>query len=127
MAPCRCAISIISVTGVMVPSAFETWVNETMRVLGLRSFSYSSRMIWPLSSTGATRSLAPFSAQSCCQGTMLAWCSSYVMTISSSLSTLRPPQLWAMRLMPSVVAAHEDDLSGDGALMNVRTFSRAPS
>ena len=31
----------------MVPSAFETCVNETMRVRGSSSFSYSSRMTWP--------------------------------------------------------------------------------
>ena len=34
---------------------------------------------------------------------MLAWCSSQVMTISSSFRTLRRPQAWATRLMPSVV------------------------
>ena len=101
-APWRCAIAIISAAGVTVPSALETEVNATMRVRGPSSFSYSSSLTSPLSSTGATRSLAPVAAQSCCQGTMLAWCSSQVTTISSPSRTLRRPQLCATRLIPSV-------------------------
>ncbi len=42
----------------------------------------------------------PSRRTACCQGTMLAWCSSQVMTISSPAPTLRRPQLWATRLMP---------------------------
>ena len=97
------------------------------RVRGSSSFSYSSRMIWPLSSTGATRSFAPFSAASCCQGTMLAWCSRCVMTISSSLLDVASAPGLGDEVDALGRAAHEDDLSGDGALMNVRTFARAPS
>ena len=89
-APWRWAISTISRAGVTVPSAFETWVNETSCVRGPSSFSYSSRRTWPRSSTGATRSRAPFSAQSSCQGTMFAWCSSQVMTISSPFADVAP-------------------------------------
>ena len=40
----------------------------TSLVFSLSSFWYSSRRIWPSSSTGMTRILAPFSAASCCQG-----------------------------------------------------------
>ena len=103
LAPYRCAIAIISCAGVIVPSAFDTWENETSFVRGPSRRSYSSRSTWPGSSTGATRSFAPFSAQSICHGTMLAWCSSQVMTISSSFRMLRRPQLCAIRLIPSVV------------------------
>ena len=120
-------MATISATGVIVPSAFDTWLIEAMRVRGVNSFSYSSRMIWPLLSTGATFRMAPFSAASCCQGTMLAWCSSQVMTISSPSLTLRPPHALAMRLMPSVVPRTKMMLSGDGALMNARTLERAAS
>ena len=59
-------------------------------------------MICPRSSTGATRRRAPFSLQSICHGTMLAWCSSQLMTISSPALDVARPQLCATRLMASV-------------------------
>ena len=74
---------------------------------------------------GRDPQLAPFSAASCCQGTMLAWCSRCVMTISSPSLTLRPPQPW--REVDALGrAAHKDDLSGDGALMKARTLRARP-
>ena len=81
----------------------------------------------PASSTGATRSFAPFSAASCCQGTMLAWCSSQVMTISSPSPMLRRPQLCATRLMPSVAPRTKTMSLTELALRKRRTFSRAAS
>ena len=47
-------MATMSATGVIVPSAFETWLIEATRVRGVNSFSYSSRMICPVLSTGAT-------------------------------------------------------------------------
>ena len=58
--------------------------NETSFVRGPSSLAYSYRMTCPSSSTGTTRRLAPLPRrQSICHGTMLAWCSSQVTTISS--------------------------------------------
>ena len=92
-APTRCAISIICRAGVTVPSAFETWESDTTLVREPSSFWYSSSSICPSLSTGATRSLAPTSLHNCCQGTILAWCSSQVITISSPSLTFCRPQL----------------------------------
>ena len=85
-----------------MPRAFETWASDTSFVRGPSKRAYSSRMTCPRSSTGATRRRAPVSSQSRYQGTMFAWCSSQVMTISSPLPTFFRPQAWATRLMASV-------------------------
>ena len=47
---------------------------------------------------------------------MFAWCSSQVMTISSSCPTLRRPQLCATRLMPSVVPRTKTISRVDGGI-----------
>ena len=79
-------------TGVTVPSALETWVAATSLVRGpsRSSNSLSSRL--PASSTGATFRTAPVCCESSCHGTMLAWCSRWVMTISSPGPRCLPPQ-----------------------------------
>ena len=84
-------------------------------------------MIWPVSSTGATRNRAPVAAHSCCHGTMLAWCSSHEITISSPAPTLARPHACATRLMPSVVPRTNTISRLDGAPMNFATVSRADS
>ena len=58
---------------------------------------------------------------------MLAWCSSQLMTISSPAPTWRRPQLWATRLMASVVPRANTMFFDDGAFRKRRTVSRAPS
>ena len=127
-APWRCAISTISRAGVMVPSAFETCVKETMRVRGLSSFSYSSRMIWPCVIDRRDAKCAPFSEASCCQGTMLAWCSSQVMTISSPAFDVAPAPALGDQVDGLGRAAREDDLSCAKARSgSAATRSRAPS
>ncbi len=78
-------------TGLIVPSAFETWDTETMRVRGERSRSKAAMSTSPASSIGATRSVAPFSSHSICQGTMFEWCSRPVMSTSSPAPTCRRP------------------------------------
>jgi hypothetical protein len=126
-APWRCAISTISRAGVIVPSAFETCVNETMRVFGPSSFSYSSRMTWPRSSTGATRRRAPFSAAELLPrddvGVVLEPRDD---DLVARADVAAPP---ALRDQVDRLgrAAHEDDLFGDGALRKRRTLSRAAS
>jgi hypothetical protein len=111
----------------MVPSAFETCEIDTNRVRGPSSFSYASSTTRPRSSTGATRRRAPVSDASCCQGTMLAWCSSQLITISSPAATLRRPQLLATRLMASVAPRVKTMSLGEGAFKKRRTLSRAAS
>ena len=94
----------------MVPSALETWATATMRVRGPSSFSYSSRSSSPRSFMGMTRSLAPFSSHSICQGTMLEWCSMAEMTISSPALTFLRPQAAGHQVDAFGGAAHEDQL-----------------
>ena len=114
-------------TGVIVPSALETWENATIRVRSDSSRSYSSSITWPLSSTGATRRRAPVAWQSCCQGTMLAWCSSQVIRISSPGPTFARPHAWATRLIASVVPRTNTISSLQEACRKRATFSRASS
>ena len=78
-------------TGFTVPSAFDTWATATIFVRGDSSRSNCSMTTWPSWSRGATRSFAPFSSHSICQGTMFEWCSSPVMRTSSPGPTLRRP------------------------------------
>jgi len=127
LAPARWARSTISFTGVMVPRALETWVMATSLVFSLSSFWTSSRRIWPSSSTGMTRIFAPFSAASCCQGTMLAWCSRMETTISSPAPMFWRPQLWATRLMASVAPRTKMISLAEGAPMKRATLFRADS
>ncbi len=71
-APASCAASMTSRSGTIVPRALDTCAIATIRVRSVSSLRYSSRMIWPLSSTGTTRRVAPRSSASICHGTMLA-------------------------------------------------------
>ena len=57
-----------------------------------------------------TRSFAPFSSQSICQGTMLEWCSMAEMMISSPALTCVRPQVCADQVDAFGGAANEDDL-----------------
>ena len=78
-------------------------------VRGLSSFSYSSMMSSPRSFMGMTRSLAPFSSQSICQGTMLEWCSIAEMMISSPAPHVLPAIGMADQVDAFGGAADEDD------------------
>src|SRR5690606_11740134 len=66
-----CAISIISFTGLTVPSALETYVKETSFVCSENNALYATISNSPLSFIGMTRSLHPFSSHSICHGTIL--------------------------------------------------------
>ena len=79
----RYAAAMMSWMGFTVPSAFETCVQATSFVRAPSSARQASRSSSPASFIGMTRSFAPVAAQASCQGTMLAWCSSVVRTISS--------------------------------------------
>jgi hypothetical protein len=77
--------------GLIVPSALDTCTTATILVRSVSSRSYSSSRISPASSTGATRSRAPFSAHTICQGTRFEWCSIAVTSTSSpGPSAVRP-------------------------------------
>jgi hypothetical protein len=78
-------------TGLIVPSAFETWLSATILVRGESRRSKAAMSTSPASSIGATRSFASFSPHSSCQGTMFEWCSSPVISTSSPLATWRRP------------------------------------
>ncbi len=118
MAPWRCAIATISATGVMVPSAFETCVNETSVVRGLSSFSYSSRMTWPRVVDRRDAQPAPFSARELLPRHDVG----VVLELRDDDLVARADVAAAPALGDEVDAlgraAHEDDLSGDGALRN---------
>ena len=67
----RLACAAISSTGVIVPSALDTWVTARCFVRVVSSLVYSSiRQLSRDSSTGITLSTAPVSDASICQGTM---------------------------------------------------------
>src|ERR1700731_2317340 len=77
------AIFTTSLTGTMVPSAFDICVIATSLVREVSSFSNSSIRKLPSSSTGAHLITAPWRSLRKCQGTMLEWCSMIEITISS--------------------------------------------
>ena len=98
-----------------------------MRVRGPSSFSYSSSSSSPRSLMGITRSRAPFSSHSSCQGTMFEWCSMAPMTISSPAFTFFRPQVCATRLMASVVPRTKISSLLLRAFRNCFTLTRACS
>ena len=65
---------------------------------------------------GTTRSRAPFSSQSICQGTMLEWCSIQVMRTSSPAWSRCPAEALGDEVDRLGGAAGEDDLARLGAL-----------
>src|ERR1039458_9040629 len=77
--------------------------------------------------TGTTFNRASFSVANCCQGTILAWCSSQVISISSSGPMCCRPQLCATRLMASVAPRTKTISFAEDAFRNPRTFSLACS
>ncbi len=58
---------------------------------------------------------------------MLAWCSSWVVTIRSPLATLARPQLKATRLIASVALRTNTISRSDGAPRKAATLRRAAS
>ena len=100
--PRACAIFTTSLTGTMVPSAFDICVIATSLVRRVSSFSNSSIRKLPSSSTGAHLITAPWRSLRKCQGTMLEWCSMIEMTISSPALMFGSPQDEATRLIASV-------------------------
>ena len=80
-APTACAISMISLTGLMVPKRFDWCTIDTHFVV--ESITPGSMLSRPSSVTANQRRLAPVFAHSSCQGIRLAWCSISLTTIES--------------------------------------------
>ena len=94
---------MISPTGLIVPSTFETAVTATSCVRSVSSSSSASRSSCAVvGDRHDTARTAPVRSASCCQGTMLEWCSISVSRISS-------PGL-QVRIAPT--AGHEVDALG---------------
>ncbi len=103
-APNWCALSIISLIGLMVPNAFETWFTNTSFVLFESSLSYSSIINSPSWFMGITFKTAPVRSHNICQGTIFEWCS-IAETINSSPFCNNDVKPVATMLMLCVVPA----------------------
>ena len=116
--PRACAISMISATGLIVPSAFDTWTTATSLV---RSVEQPLELVEPQLARVGDRDdpqLRAFSSQSSCHGTMFEWCSISVTSISSPAPRFARPNVCATRLMASVVPRTKTISRASGALRN---------
>jgi hypothetical protein len=112
----------------MVPSAFETWVNETSLVRGAEQLFVLVEQDLAAVVDGDDAQARAFFRASICQGTMLAWCSIQVMTISSPLLMLLAAPALRDQVDGLGGAADEDDLLGRGRVEEAaRLCSRASS
>ncbi len=121
------ACETIHRTGLMVPSALDRCATASRRVRSVSRRSNAFRSSSPVSVIGTARTVAPVWAATSCQGTMFEWCSIPVIRISSPALRVLRPQLWATRLIPSVVPRVKTISRGDAALRNRATRARTPS
>ena len=125
-APAPCAASASRGMSLSVPSTLDIAVTDTSLAPSSR-VSRSRRSRWPSGVTGIQRSSKPFSAESMCQGTMLAWCSISEITTASPGPRLAAPHERASRLNASVAFLVKTTSLVAGALMKRATLARAPS
>ncbi len=126
-APASWARRVMSSTGLIVPSVFDTWVNATS--LGL-SFSRTSNTSWrriPSSVIGMNSRSASFSCASSCHGTRFAWCSISVRTMTSPRPMFLRPHEYATRLIASVALRVNTTSCGSGTPRNRATVAREAS
>ena len=102
-------------------------VSAIILVFGVIALMTSSAVMTPSSSQSTHLMTAPFCSRRKCQGTMLAWCSRIVSTISSPAWMCSRPKLDATRLIASVADLVKTISSVVSALRNARTLSRAAS
>ena len=116
----------ISATGLTVPSAFETWATDTIRV---RSVSSVVRVEIKLAGVGDRHdaSRAPCCSQRICHGTMFEWCSIAVTSDFVAGADVRAPQGRGDQVDGLGGAAHEDDLLALRALRKRADRLAAPS
>ncbi len=111
----------------MVPRTFETWVSAMSLVFLVIMVGSWSVLRVPLSLIGSILREAFLRVQSCCQGTMLEWCSISVMMMLSPGLRLVSAYECAIRLIDAVVPGVKMISSGCDALMNCWTFVRTDS
>ena len=110
-----------------MPSAFETCVNETRRVCGPSSFSYSSRITWP-----RVVDRRDAEARALLGAELLPRDDVGVVLEPRDDDLVAGADVAAAPALRDEVdslgrAAHEDDVFGDGAFRKRRTLSRAAS
>mmetsp|Transcript_975 Transcript_975/g.2694 ORF Transcript_975/g.2694 Transcript_975/m.2694 type:complete len:201 (+) Transcript_975:571-1173(+) len=128
LAPTARAAATTAGTGSSQPSTLDTCGRATSLVLSPRRERRCARSMHPASvSIRAYLTTAPVRCARSCQGTMLAWCSTSLTTISSPGPTLSRPHECATRLMASVAPRVKTISRRDAALTNCATLSRAPS
>mmetsp|Transcript_8157 Transcript_8157/g.25181 ORF Transcript_8157/g.25181 Transcript_8157/m.25181 type:complete len:236 (+) Transcript_8157:557-1264(+) len=121
------ASSTANATGVWHPKTFETWAIAIKRVRGVTRLRKCSSSTLPSSASScANFSTTPFRSASICQGTMLAWCSKTVSTISSPSQSVSPKEC-ARRFIASVAPFVNTISDGARAFTSLATFSRASS
>ena len=75
---------MISLTGLIVPSALETWASAThLRARRQQPLELVETQFAGVGDRHDAQAGRRVSSQSICQGTILEWCSIQVMTISS--------------------------------------------
>ncbi len=137
-APTSRARATTGSTGVIAPVTFDTCVNATTRVRSVMTLAASSTRTRPSSSTSNQRRTAPVRAASSCHGTMFAWCSASVTTISSpgasakrrAASPPRPSVAFEIPYATRLIAAVAPDvhtISPGRAPTNAATSARASS
>ena len=125
-APWRCAIATISRAGVMVPSAFETCVNATEpRARAEQLLVLLEDDLAAIVDRRDAQPRALLGGRAAATGTMLAWCSSQVMTISSPARDVAPAPALRDQVDALGRAAHEDDLLRRRRVEEARAPSRA--
>jgi len=114
--------------GVMHPITFDTcWMDTILvRLVTRVAIAWMSRH--PFSTlSGMNLRTAPFSSASNCHGTILLWCSSSVIRISSPFSTFALPYVDASRFRLSVAPEVKIISSREGALRKDLSLSRDAS
>ena len=128
LAPTRCAISMTSLTGTIVPSTFETWATATSRVLSLRRSRVGVEEELAVVIDGDDLQLRPGLGGELLPGHDVG----VVLEVRdhdlvAGADVLRRPQLCATRLIASVVPRVKTTFSADGAPRKSATVARAPS
>ena len=126
--PRACASATISATGLIVPSAFDTWHDrDDLRPRRRAAARTRPCRSSPRSSIGTTRSARARLART---ASATARCSSGAPSRRRAISSPGPSvrrarSVCATRLMPSVRSAHEDDLARDRRVQERAAPSRA--
>ena len=126
-APASWARRVMSSTGLIVPSVFDTWANATSFGLSRSRTSNTSWRSTPSSVIGMNSRSASFSWARICHGTRFAWCSISVSTITSPRPMFLRPQAYATRLIDSVALRVQTISCGSLTLSSLATLTRAPS